>query len=714
MRTASRPVHAAAACVIVAFFWNAPFCRTSEGGWNGCFALGLALAAAALLAGWTSFTQWASCGRWLALALAGQAAALQLVYAGIRIHYQHYRLPAEVMPDPFLRWMLAGVGLQFGLVAFGLFLHRGAIFRWCNNKRRLILLVGVVAVCGCLSAAVSREPRIYVAEASLAAFLELINAANILLFAWSLPQSGLKRIGQWFDALLGGGPPGPIALDRFALWAAVWVFTVSAFLSWFVYQHHPHVADEVAYLYHARYFAAGKLTMAPPSVVPAFEVDLMEYQPDKWYAVPPMGWPAVLAIGAALGVPWLVNPALAGLNILLSYFFLGELYPRRVARISVLLLCLSPWNAFLAMSYMNHTLTMTCTLAAFLGVARARRTGLNRWALLAGAGVGGASLIRPLEGLIVGVLAAAWAVGLGGTRLKFSALAVLAAGTALIGAITLPYNKVLAGRATASPIMQYMDLHHGHNSNAYGFGPDRGMGWATDAYPGHTPFESLINAELNGSSLNAELFGWSTGSLALMVMLIFAGGLRRPDYLMLAVIAVVVLAYMPYWGNGGGDFGARYWYVMLVPCVALTARGLDWLEGRLSSAGRDDARATVAVAALCLLALVNYFPWRSFDKYYHYLRMRPDAQTLARTHSFGRSIVFVRGEGFPDYASAAVYNPIDLQAAAPVYAWDRNPTVRTEVLRLYADRPVWILDGPSITGAGYRIAAGPLNAGSRP
>ena len=715
MRTGLRLFSAGAACAILAVAWDCPYCRTSEGSLNGFFSLGLAAALGALLAGWTAFTLWERPGRWLALALAGQAAALQLIDAGIRTHFQHYRLPAEAMANPALRWVLLAVGIQTLLVSAGLFRRRDAILAWCRIRPRSVLLVVGVAACGCVAAAVSRDPRFYVAEVSLATFIELVNAGNILLVASSLPEAGLKNLGRRFDALLGSRDrTGPVAIDRFSVAAALWVTAVSALLAWFVYQGHPHIADEVAYLYHARYFAAGQLTMAPPPVPPAFEVDLMENQPDKWYAVPPMGWPAALTAGVALRAPWLVNPVLAGLNILLSYLFLGELYPRRIARIGVLLLCVSPWYVFMAMSYMNHTFTMTCTLLAFLGVARARRTGLARWAWLAGAGVGVASLIRPLEGLIVGALTAAWALGVGGKRLKFPALAALAAATVLTGALTLPYNQKLIGQATASPIMRYMDLHHGHNSNAYGFGPDRGMGWPTDAYPGHTPFESLINAELNGSSLNVELFGWSTGSLALMALLILSGGLRRADYLMLAVIAAVMLAYMPYWGNGGGDFGARYWYVMLVPCVALTARGLDWLETSLGRNGRNDARATAAVAALCALALVNYFPWRSLDKYYHYLRMSPDVSTLARIHGFGRSLVLVRGDGFPDYASAAIYNPIDLKADAPVYAWDRNPAVRAEVLRAYADRPVWILDGPTITHAGYRIAAGPSNPGTRP
>src|SRR5205807_1131133 len=190
----------------------------------------------------------------------------------------------------------------------------------------------------------------------------------------------------------------------------------------------------------------------------------------------------------------------------------------------------------MAMSYMTHTFSTTCALAAFLGVVQARRTGLSRWACAAGAGVGIGTLIRPLDGAIVGALVAAWALGIGGRRLRLPALAALGAATVLTGALTLPYNQALIGDASSSPLLRYVDEHYGQGRGNYGFGPNRGLGWPTDAYPGHTPFESLINAELNGSSLNVELFGWGTGSLVLIALLVVSGRMRRPDYLMLVAI----------------------------------------------------------------------------------------------------------------------------------------------------------------------------------
>ena len=114
--------------------------------------------------------------------------------------------------------------------------------------------------------------------------------------------------------------------------------------------------------------------------------------------------------------------------------------------------------------------------------------------------------------------------------------------------------------------------------------------------------------------------------------------------------------------------------------------------------------------ALSLVALLTFFPWRAVDKYFHYRGMRPDIPDLARERGFGRSLVFIRGKRHPDYASAVAYNPTNLRADVPLYAWDAGQAAREEALRVYADRPVWFVDGPTRTGTSFRVAAGPLTA----
>jgi hypothetical protein len=281
----------------------------------------------------------------------------------------------------------------------------------------------------------------------------------------------------------------------------------------------------------------------------------------------------------------------------------------------------------------------------------------------------------------------------------------------------VPFNLALSGSATAFPINTYLDAHFGPGRNDLGFGENRGYGWPIQPFPGHSPLGGLINAELNTFSMNIELFGWGMGSLLLAVFFVLRGRLRRADYLMLAVCAAVFVPYFFYYFSGGPDFGARYWFLMIVPLVALTVRGIALLWERLARERENraaiGARVFGAVAALGLIALATYFPWRAIDKYHHYWGMRPDLHQLAQMYAFGRSLVLIQAsESHPDYASAAVYNPLDWNTDMPIYAWDRDPDTRARLLAAFADRPVWLVQAPSVTRRGYEVIAGPLPARS--
>jgi hypothetical protein len=201
----------------------------------------------------------------------------------------------------------------------------------------------------------------------------------------------------------------------------------------------------------------------------------------------------------------------------------------------------------------------------------------------------------------------------------------------------------------------------------------------------------------------------------MVALLAFSGAMQRADYLMIAVIATVLGLYSLYWFSGGPDFGARYWYLMVVPLAVLSARGVQVLERTLECRpcrfSAEGTRVIAAVISSSLLALTNFFPWRALDKYHSYLQMRPDVRHLAKEYGFGKSLILIRGNSHPDYASAWAYNPLNVNADAPVYAWDRDPNIRARILEAYPDRPVWIVNGPSITRGGFKVIQGPLSAG---
>ena len=707
-----RVIAVVAAAALLAFAVMHPAFRHPEGHLSGRIALPFAGAASALVLGFAVGTSWLHAARWIALAMMGQAAALQLMRAGMLIGYQHYT-PLGQLFDRDLLAILVLV-LQTLVVAGAL---APRLASWSKTISRLmsawrLMVIAVVFVL--TSATLSKELPQYAGELILASAIQLLNLATVVLAMLALPDAALRNVRSWLDRIFTTDGTSGGGIDRFALFAALWIFAACGFLAYFVYQNHPHVPDEVVYLYHARYFAQGMLSMPLPPVPDAFNLDLMTYEASRWYSPVPPGWPAVLAIGVALGVPFLVNPALNAIAVLLAYTLLRDMYDRRLARFALLLLCASPWFVFMGMNFMTHSLSLVCTLGAAVAVARIRRGGSVAWVFPGGIAIGIMAMIRPLEGLTVAVLLGLWTLGgfpwRGRNLLAASALAILSMAT---GALTLPYNQHMAGDPTVFPLMAYTDSIYGTGSNALGFGANRGLGWpGLDPFPGHGVIDVLVNGNLNAYSLTIELLGWGTGSLLALLLLLLPVSLKRADKWMLIPVAAIIGVHSFYWFSGGPDFGARYWYLIIIPCIALAARGVVMLGERLQTLGAPDADTRVLAGAMVLMAtaLISFFPWRAMDKYYHYRNMRPDVRELASERDFGRSVVLVRGKRHPDYASAAIYNPLDMRSDAPVYVWDRDAPITRQALEAYRDRQVWILDGPTRTGRGFRVVAGPVRA----
>ncbi len=695
------------------FVWaifNERFWTSDQAFLNAGFCLPLAIAVGLIWLGFLIRTRWQNFAFWTALALIGQAAALQMINAGRLIHFQHYRPWPELLNGHFIAVLLfAG---QFVLVAFAISKRLPAIKEWLAKNFSLWQLVLIALLMFFAGAAVTREVPIYLTSLVIAFLVQLTSLANIVLAVRAVPDDLLGRLKEKFENIFGeSAQKAKPQIDKFAMVAALWVVAVAGMLSYFVYEAHPHVPDETQYLFQAKNMAAGQLTAKAPIVPEAFKMYMVPYKDANWYGIFSPAYPAVLAAGLKFGAGWLVNPLLAGACILLAYLFFQEIYSRRFARIGVLLLGCSPWFIFMAMSFMSHIFTLTCALTAAVLLLRTFRTEKILFAFGAGLAVGVVSLIRPLDGLIVAVLLGVW------TLFKFEnwtkrllTSVSLVAGTVMTAALVLPYNKAVTGSATLLPMDAYYTKYFWKDVMALGFGANRGLDWDFDAFPGHSPLEAVINSALNTFSVNIDLFGWATGSIFLAGGFVLAGGLRKKDLWAIVAIVFTVGCFSLYWYSGGPDIGARYWFLCIIPLIALTVRGIEWFSQRTDEKSKLNPKVVLAVLILCGMSLLNYFPWRSLDKYYRYLEMQPGIVELAEKHDFGRSLVLIRGEEHPDYQSAWIYNPINFQGNAPIYAWDQNPEIRRKLVQNYADRPVWIVNGPTLANGKYEVLRGPVSA----
>lgn len=668
--------------------------------------LGLGL----VVLGIAAFSRWQKAAFWFTVLMVGQAVSFQIINAGPQLRYQHYKPVGELLDYP-INIYVGVVVLQFAIVTFGMRDLLPRLVTWMRNNVRAWQMV-ILALCFFLpTTTVSQDPAVYVSELIVAGLVQLLAFATLILFAASVPQEFADRAGAWARKLAGDGVNSGKPAYLFVAIAAVFVTLLAIVLNLYSYEQHPHVPDEVAYIMQAKFFAAGAFTMPAPAVPEAFEVYLMKVNGGLWYPVTPPGWPLLLSAGALIGAPFVVNPILAGINVFLSYWLVTRLYSSVAAIITTVLLVASPWFVFLAMSYMTHIASLTCLLVAAAGVVKARRTNNWKWGLLSGLAIGFMSMIRPLEAVAAAGLVGLWIVGIGGKRLNFGSIAAVAFGTLIVGSLGLAYNAKFTGEPLHFPLNAYAEEVFGPNSNAYGFGPDRGMGWQLDPYPGHGPVDALVNTNLNVSALNTELLGWTIGSFLMIGAFLCFGKIRQSDHLMIAIIVAIYLLHFFYYFSGGPDFGARYWFLMILPLIVLTVRGIESLAEKM---GEQDptarGRIFAGIGGLIVLTIILFIPWRAVDKYRDFRGMTPDVRELSSEFSFGRSLVLVRGEKHPEYDSAFVYNSPDLSGEGPVFAWDRDPDTRKKLLDTFSDRTVWIIDGPSVTGSGYRVTAGPTTA----
>jgi hypothetical protein len=645
-------------------------------------------------------------GAWAALAIVGQASALALIKAGPLVGYQHYRDVGEAIRERPIALSLAALVVVAAVL--GLVRQRREMGAWMRARARSWQVVFAILV-GCALAAAPSATG-WARELLLAATLQLAALLCVLFSVAHLPGDWSARVDRWIARQLELPAARP-RLDRFAWLLAGFVTLVAAVLSLTSYQAIPHVPDEIAYLLQARYFAAGLPWMAPPPVPAAFDTFLLEVSGDRWYAVFPPGWPLALALGVKVGVPWLVNPVLGGICVLLTYLLVQELADRATARVTTFLLAVSPWHLLMSMSFMSHVLSLALALLTALGTARAWRTGAWTPALVAGLSLGILGMSRPLEGVAVGLMAGIPLLVAAVRRGHVGSLLSGAIGTAITGGLGLAYNKVITGSPFVFPAERLFEREYGADRYTIGFGPEKGLGWTgVDPFPGHGPVDVVVNATLNGFMMNVDLFGWAVGSIAI-VTLGFLRADRTIERVMALAIVVVVALHSAFWFSGGPDFGARYWYLTIVPCAVLAGRALASIEARHTV--MPGARTMVATGVLCLGALFVYVPWRAADKYRHYRSIRPDFVMMRDDPAYRDAVILVSGRRHPEWASAALANDLYIgSSAAPVFAWDRDPATRQAVLNAFPNRPVWLMKGPSETG-GSEVLRGPVAPSER-
>ena len=348
---------------------------------------------------------------------------------------------------------------------------------------------------------------------------------------------------------------------------ALFVFLASGLLSLLVFQRSPHIHDEIAYLFQAKIFASGHLTAPSPCFREAFDFPHIICN-GRWYSQYPPGYPLLLVPAMVAGTPWLLNPLLAALAIILFYLLGKEIYGERVGRLAALLGAASIWLVLMSATMMSHTSGMLFFALFLLFLFKSEKFPSILNGLVAGVGLGMAVLIRPYEAVLISLPFLVW-YGirfLKSPKMNWKNVAAFVVAGAVFAAVFLLYNQATNG----NPLKMGYVVKYGE-AHSVGFGK---AGYTGSA---HNPDSGFVQTGRNLYSLNRYLFGWPLTSLLFLLPLAFPAGVfrkkeRNSDLLLLAGIFSLLVGLFFYWG-AYAFLGARFLFNAVPILILLSAAG---------------------------------------------------------------------------------------------------------------------------------------------
>ena len=431
-------------------------------------------------------------------------------------------------------------------------------------------------------------------------------------------------------------PLGRLSTLRYALLLAVVACLLAALVGIVVMAGRPTLIDSFAQLTQARYLAAGRLAGPLLPGQEFWHIQQTIVTAAGWVSQYPPGYVVLLALGFALhAVAW-VGPVLFGVAVFFTALIAEDVFESSIlARVAALLAALSPFMLGMAGAYMSHIPASAFTCAALYGVLRARRGGAA-WAAFAGANIGLLFAVRPLSGVMAGLVALLYgAASAQPARAKLPriGLALLAALPFLV--LVGLYNRHFFGAVTT----------FGYSA---ALGPNAGLGFGTDPWGNHFGIiESLAYTAAELSALNVFLLETPL-PLVLIIGAYFAlapaRALSPARALAFAWVSALVIGNAFYWHHGlfmGPRMLADVGTLWVLLAVLAVAGLLQHIPADRVLAGKYSVRAAVLGGALA--ALVVGLAFLTPRRLLSYAPRGEQARLLRAPATAEPTLVFVHG-----------------------------------------------------------------------
>lgn len=402
----------------------------------------------------------------------------------------------------------------------------------------------------------------------------------LLFFILWLSGRGLKSLSQISNLFLNCRE-GTFLLVLFGL-----SVLYSAILAYFSHGSFPMSGDGYAYLTQAKIMAQGRLYVDSHPLRQFFDCDYIVNN-GKYFGCYPLATPFFLMLGVLVGMPWLVNPVVGSLALIVIYYLIKQFFTPEAARYGVYFILLSKFSSsYINTTYLSHpTSLLFISLFIYLFI-----TGLNRrWnyrLFLAGLALGGAVYARPLTAAAISAPITLWGLyKLFRRNWPYRSIGVFLAGLMIPMSLLMLTNKIQTG----NPFVMGYQLQFRSPGFQEGYNLMQAVGtmlWRLRAIEYMVVFQPL-----------------SVFIPLLFVVFAFKGRNKYP-YLFLGLLVMLCLAYLPL---STSIWDLRYYYPPLIYLIGL----IPWGVYRFSriSIKRGWGFSYRHVLTLLLLLILSFKLW---------------------------------------------------------------------------------------------------------
>lgn len=402
----------------------------------------------------------------------------------------------------------------------------------------------------------------------------IILGLGLFLIPWISARTGHAREG--------GHEKGGSGDRLFILAAAGLALAAVLTVHWVAFRGMLITPDEYAYLFQAELFAGGRLWAEAHPLPEFFPAPFIADVQERLFSVFPHGWSFILVPGVWAGVPWLLNPLIGALTLILIHRMGLRHFDRPTARWAVIITLCSPFFLFNTATGFSHSSSLFLVMLILLLVldGAGDRKGPEADRLSAESRGAGPAAKAPLAfaiGLLSGMLAITHhldlfflvpALGYFTFR-RFSLRTAAVRAACLVLGLVLPLAFLLwiwylqTGNPLTTPISLYIP---------------------TTDFPGEVGADGSLFTFMRKEAFYIGI-AHTTQWLLMLCVWVFPGaplfvlpllGVRKipGDWLILSGVAALAMGYFFYHSPGGWQYGPRFFYPALPGLALLVARGI--------------------------------------------------------------------------------------------------------------------------------------------